>query len=357
VGQAYRFSSGAGMAILASLRTLALYLVSFLAFIPAFCDRAEGQQTLGSITGRVRVVRGDTPPERVLVSLNLHQTPLDSVYTDSQGIFGFHSLQPEGYEVTIDDDQYQPVRIAAVIHPSSLSPTVILDIQLIPKTKADSATATPQQQGTNPYLMDVKDYAKDFPKKAVQEFEKGVKSNGDNRKDEAIAHYRKAIEIAPDFQPAHNNLGTLYLGKSDFKSAEEQFREVVRLDQNDAQAYFNLSNVLMLTDRLPEAQTDVAAGLQRRPDSAFGNFLQGCLYGRTGKLAEAESSLQNALRLDAKMPQTYLQLVNLYLRQNRRGDAITQLQAFLKGFPDTAAAPKAQEILNKLQKEESAAKR
>jgi tetratricopeptide (TPR) repeat protein len=284
---------------------------------------------------------------------------MDSVYTDSQGTFGFHSLQPEGYEVTINDDQYQPVRVAAEIHPTSLSPTVFLDIRLIPKSAASDATPAPRQQGSNPDLMDIREYSRNVPKKALKEFEKGVASDRDNKKEEAIAHYRKAIAIAPDYYPARNNLGTLYLGKSppDFKSAEEQFREAIRLDQNEAQAYFNLSNVLMLTDRLPEAQTTLAAGLQHRPDSAPGNFLQGCLYVRTGKLAEAESSLQNAVRLDSKMPQPYLKLVNLYLRQNRREDAITQLQAFLKGFPTAADAPKAQRILDDLQKAESAVKR
>ena len=109
---------------------------------------------------------------------------------------------------------------------------------------------------------------------------------------------KAALKIAPDYYPAHNNLGSLYLGKSDFKSAEDQFRESVRLDQNEAQAYFNLGNVLMLTERLSEAERTLAAGLQRRPDSAFGNFLQGCLYVRMGKFAEAENSLQKALRLD-----------------------------------------------------------
>jgi predicted Zn-dependent protease len=313
--------------------------------------------TLGSIVGRVRVVRGDTPPQRVLVSLELRATPMNSVYTDSQGAFGFHGLQPDSYEVTVDDDQYQPARVAAVMHPTTLSPTVYVEIQLVPKSSTNGATLTPRQPGSNPYTMDIKEYSKSFPKKAVKEFEKGVEADRDNKKDDAIVHYRKAIEIAPDFHPAHNNLGTMYMGKSDFKSAEEQFREAVRLDQNEAQAYFNLSNVLMLTSRYPEAETTLAQGLQRRPDSAFGYFLQGCLYGRTGKLAEAESSLQNSLRLDPKMSQAHLQLVNLYVRQNRRGDAITQLQAFLKGFPTAAAAPQAQEILNKLQKEESAAKR
>jgi TolA-binding protein len=81
------------------------------------------------------------------------------------------------------------------------------------------------------------------------------------------------------------------------------------------------------------------------------------LNERADKLPEAESSLQNALRLDPKLSQAYLQLVNLYVRQNRREDAIAQLQAFLKGFPDAAAAPKAKELLTKLQTGQDAAKR
>jgi tetratricopeptide (TPR) repeat protein len=345
------------MAILARFQTLAVSLVSLLGFISAVTDVAPCQESLGSIVGRVRVVRGDVPPQRILVSLDLHGSPLDSVYTDSQGTFGFHSLHPESYEVSVDDDQYQPVRVAAEIHPTSLSPIVLLDIQLVPKSAANGAALARREPGSNPYTMDIREYLKNFPRKAVKEFEKGVESDRDNKKEEAIAHYRKAIEIAPDFHPAHNNLGALYLGKSDFKSAEQQFREAVRLDQNEAQGYFNLGNVLMLTGRFAESETVLAAGLERRPDSAFGYFLQGSLYGRTGKLSEAEGSLQNALRLDAKMSQAYLQLVNLYLGQNRREDAVTELRAFLKSFPDAPAAPKAKEILNKLQAEKADAKR
>jgi Flp pilus assembly protein TadD len=345
------------MAIHAKLRNrcgiLVFCFAGSLLFLTSFSEIAAGQDILGSIIGRVRISRGDTPPERVLVYLNLHQTPVDSVYTDSQGTFGFHNLQPEAYEVSVNDEQYQPVRLSAVIHPGSLSPTVMVDIQLIPKnTSANSGTL--RQPGSNPYSMDVHEYSTNIPKKAVKEFEKGVAADRDNKKDDAITHYRKAIEIAPDYYPAHNNLGTLYLGKSDFQSAEEEFRQAVRLDPNEAQAYFNLGNALMLTERYSEAETTLALGLQRRPDSAFGYFLQGCLYARNGKLGDAETSLQKAINLDPKMPQSYLQLVNVYLHENRRADAVTQLQAFLKGFPDDPAAPKAKEMLTKLQTQDAA---
>ena len=83
--------------------------------------------------------------------------------------------------------------------------------------------------------------------------------------------------------------------------------------------------------------------------------MQGLLYSRTGKLDLAEKSLQSALQLDPKMPQAYLQLVNLYLQQKRSPEAIAQLETFLKVFPDSPLAPKARESLTRLKGEGSAA--
>ena len=105
------------------------------------------------------------------------------------------------------------------------------------------------RSGGNPYLVDPADYNKRFPKKALKEYERGLDDEHKGKRDEAIAHYVGALKIAPDYYPAHNNLGRSYLSNTDFRPAEEQFREAVRLDQNDSQAYFNLGDVLMLTGR------------------------------------------------------------------------------------------------------------
>ncbi len=313
-------------------------------------------QEAGRITGQIHVVKGDFPPHPILVELQLRNAPITTVYADSQGRFGFYQLESNPYHVIVNDDDYYPVDEIANVN-LAVSQFAMVQIQLRPREKKNADPLAKQTAGSNPYIVDPDDYNKRFPKKAVKEYDKGLEAETKDEKDRAIEHYEAALKIAPDYYPARNNLGSLYLGKSDFKSAEEQFREAIRLDQNEAQAYFNLTNVLMLTQRSTEAEITLAQGMQRRPDSAFGHFLQGCLYAQTGKLAEAESSLQDAVRLDPKMSQAYLKLVNLYLKQNRREDAITQLQAFLKGFPNAAAAPKAQEILSKLQKEEGAEKR
>ena len=313
-------------------------------------------QEVGRVIGQIRIAKGDFPPHPIMVELQLRGAAINGSYADNQGRFGFYGLVSNLYHVIVNDEDYYPVDELANLNLLE-SQFVMVQILLRPREKKTADTAAKQAVGGNPYLVNAGDYNRSFPRKAVKEYEKGLEAEKKGEKDKAIEHYLAALKTAPAYYPAHNNLGALYLGKSDFKSAEEQFREAVRLDQNEAQAYFNLGNVLMLTNRLPEAESTLAAGLQRRPDSAFGYFLQGCLYGRTGKLAESESSLQNAVRLDPKMSQAYLQLVNLYMRQDRREDAITQLQTFLKGFPDAAAAPKAKEILSRLQAGQDAVKR
>jgi tetratricopeptide (TPR) repeat protein len=288
-----------------------------------------------------------------MVELQLHGATVTSMYTDGEGRFGFYELQSNLYHVIVNDADYYPVDEQVNLNLME-SQFAMAQIQLRPREKKNADPLDRQVAGSNPFIVDTAEYNKRFPKKAVKEYDKGLEAEQQGKKDAAVEHYEASLKVAPDFYPAHNNLGILYLGNSDFKSAEEQFRDAVRLDQNEAQAYFNLSNVLILTRRFAEAQITLAQGLQRRPDSAFGNFLQGCLYDQTGMLSAAENSLENALRLDPKMPQVHLQLVNLYLQQNRRSDAIKQLQAFLQDFPNAPAAPKAREILNKLQSAEGA---
>src|ERR1022692_1818641 len=70
-----------------------------------------------------------------------------------------------------------------------------------------------------------------------------------NAADDAVRHFKKAVSLAPDFYAARNNLGLMYLTTQNFVDAEQQFREVVRLHPTDSQAYFNLGNTCLLSQR------------------------------------------------------------------------------------------------------------
>jgi tetratricopeptide (TPR) repeat protein len=272
-------------------------------------------------------------------------------YCDDQGRFGFYSLVANPYQVSVNDDAYEPASATTEVNPQT-SPTNFVELRLVPRAKKDVLPG--RVTGSNPYLVDPSEYYRHFPQKTVKEFERGVDADHKGKADEAIAHYEKALSYSPEFYPAHNNLGSLYLARQNFDSAQSQFEAALKSNQNDVEAYFNLANLLLMTKRYPDAEREINEGLQRRPDSAFGHFLQGLLYSRVGKLELAEKSLQSALQLDPKMQQAYLQLVNLYVQQKRTPEAIAQLEAYLKEFPGSPLSPKARESLKRLQGEANA---
>ena len=305
------------------------------------------QNQLGKIIGNVRVLKGDFPPHPVLIHLDMRGSPIGSAYCDDQGRFGFYSLIANEYRVSVDDDAYEQVSETTQVNPET-STTNFVQISLVPSNAAKKDASSGRVAGNNPYLVDPADYQQ-FPRKTLAEFKKGVDAEHQGKTDEAVQHYEKALTYTPEFYPAHNNLGSVYLARQDFDAAQAQFEAVLKINQNNAEAYFNLANVFLTTQRYPAAEREIEEGLQRRPDSAFGRFLQGLLYSHTGRPELAEKSLQSALQLDPKMSQVYLQLVNLYLQQKRTPDAITQLEAYLKAFPDSSYSQKARETLKRLQ--------
>jgi Flp pilus assembly protein TadD len=312
---------------------------------------AQQAQVLGSIIGRATVVRSGAPPQRVLVSLMFRGAAIESAYTDSQGTFGFHNLEPNPYTVRIDDDPYVPVEQSAIIEANNLAPMIFLNINLVPKPADRDAAAQkqPRVSGSNPDIADVREFSANFPKSVLKEFHKGVAADQDGKKEDAIRHYAKAVQIEPNFYPAHNNLGSDYVSKSDFAGARKEFEQVVRLNQSDAAAYFNLSNVCMLTGQLADAQRYLGEGMRRQPDSALGHFLLGSLDIKTGKLQQAETVLRQAIQLSPTMAEARLRLVNLMLQEGRKSDAVNELQEFVKTFPESSFIPRARELLHSLQ--------
>jgi tetratricopeptide (TPR) repeat protein len=311
--------------------------------------KAAAQGQTGNIIGEVRVARLGFPPKALLVNLQSRGGTINSAYTDGQGRFGFYALPGGFYDIVIQDSDYAPSSVRVALDPDVMQSSFVqITLSLRAEAKPDAGAG--RVSGSNPNVIDLNEYTRKFPKKAVKEYEKGVRANADRDVDSAIRHFQKSLELAPEFYPAHNELGRAYMAKPDLPAAQQQFEEAVRLNQSDAEGLLNLANVLLLTRRYDEALRNVQAGLQREPNSAFGMFVLGSIYERTGKLPEADRALHQALELDPKMAKVHLELVNLYLTQHNKPEAATELKAFLKKFPDDPFAPKAREVLKKLEK-------
>jgi len=300
----------------------------------------------GQIIGEVHVNGGDFPGP-VLVELQLHGSPINSVYTDEQGKFGFGPLGTNEYHVLIRDERFYPVDERALLD-VAISATLMVQIHLAPRSSGKKDAPVDRTAGSNPNLVDAQDYHRNVPKVAVKEFDKGVKADKKGKPDDALRHYQKALAIAPDFYPAYNNLGSLYLRKADFAAARAQFEKAIQLNQSDAEARLNLANVLLMIHNYDGALQNVQEGLRRAPQSAFGYFLLGSIDKQIGKLPEAEHALRQALALDPQMSRIRLELVNIYLIQEKKIEAREELRGFLKDSPNDPLVPQAKAVLAKL---------
>jgi tetratricopeptide (TPR) repeat protein len=310
------------------------------------CSRLNGQPDNGSISGQITISRGSFPPERIKLTLQTRGIVVSEVWTDTEGKFLFRDLPGNLYHVSIDDDKYERYETGVKVEPR-ITPINIISITLRPKMEARSAPDA-AIHGANPYLVDPAELERNFPKDAVREFKRGTEAQLKGDYETAVLHFIKALKLAPNLYPAHNDLGAVFVSQSRFTEAQTEFETVLKLNQSDTEAYFNLGNVFLLTKRYEEASRMIEEGLRRQPNSAYGQFLMGSVYERQGRMPESERALREAIRLDPGLARAHLQLVNLYLREQRSGDAITELRVFLKNFPSDPLAPHATEVLQKL---------
>jgi tetratricopeptide (TPR) repeat protein len=327
---------------------LLLLLTLPLIFLP--CSNAQQQaNTDGTIVGQLRVARSGFPPNNVLVVLQTRGAQVGTSFADGEGKFHFEGLPGNVYHVVIQEKGFQPLDMAVNVNPLVQHITYVYP-ELIPiEEQVKPRKTTGDVKGSNPAMVDPATLLSRFPKEAQKHYEKATELQQRGKQRPAIEEYRKALSIAPDMYFARNNLGSLYLQDQQFGNAEAEFRTVIEKNRADANAYFNLANVFLLTKRLDEAANLIQQGMTREPQSSLGHFLMGSVLLQKGNAVEAEKQLQSALEADPGMANAHLALVNLYLQEKRKADAIQELQAFLQQAPDSGFAPHARELLKKLQ--------
>ena len=320
--------------------------LAFLLTCSAAAQRGEGN---GNIVGRIRASKAALPSEALLVSVHTRGQLVGNVYADSEGKFGFYDLAPNAYEVTLTVQGYEPITQVVRIDPL-LSPTQFVELVLNPVAVRAQQPGDQRPKGSNPYLINAAGLLATVPKSARKDFEKAVKVDREGKTEEAITLYRRALEKAPEFYPARNNLGSDYLAKRDYTRAEKQFSEVIRENSQDSEAYFNLGNVYLLTKRFHESNAILLQGMSKDSNSAFGHFLLGSVYEQVGRFADAERELRKTLEIEPTYAKSHLQLVNLYMAQKNTAAARNELQTFIAKFPENPFSAKARELLEKLER-------
>jgi tetratricopeptide (TPR) repeat protein len=121
------------------------------------------------------------------------------------------------------------------------------------------------------------------------------------RTDEAIEHYRAALELRPGAVSAHNNLGLAYLYVGRTREAVEQLEITARLDPRSPEAHNNLGLAYKNTGRIDEAIASYLAALDLYPDHAGLNHNLANAYELKGMHEKAEEYRQRARVLERRL--------------------------------------------------------
>jgi tetratricopeptide (TPR) repeat protein/SAM-dependent methyltransferase len=191
------------------------------------------------------------------------------------------------------------------------------------------------------------------------------------RFDEAVAHYRRATELKPDYVEAHGNLGNLlkeqgnlteavacyehvlalkpgpeahynianaYAQQGRPEEAAEHYRRALALKPDFLGALNNLANALVAQGKPDEAVSYFQRALAIEPNFVEGHVNFGNLLAGQGRIAEAEAQLRHALGITDNFALAHSNLGNVLLAQGRADEALVHLRRAVALNPDLADA-------------------
>ena len=167
----------------------------------------------------------------------------------------------------------------------------------------------------------------------------GIIRAGQSRFDQAIGHFRAALEIDPANPHAHFYLGRLMADRQEWAKAEEHYSKALQHGHPDREsATIGLAAAESQQGRAQAAQTRLLAlpKPQEPATAAAYHAALGLAQSKLGLTREAAGSFRKARDLQPASPAHYEELIQVLLSAGDFTAALNEAVAAQKRFPDHA---------------------
>jgi Flp pilus assembly protein TadD len=155
---------------------------------------------------------------------------------------------------------------------------------------------------------------------------------------QAVSHYRRCLELFPDYDPARRNLAVALTDVGPSEEAVQILQGLVSKEPARASLYNNLGNAYLKLGRGADAEEAYRKALSLDPSSADAHNNLAVIHQAKGELQAAEGELREAVRLSPGSTRLRIALGDLLL-QERRPDAARDVFAeAVKQDPGAAEA-------------------
>jgi tetratricopeptide (TPR) repeat protein len=199
--------------------------------------------------------------------------------SDKKGEFSCLSLPAGNYTLTVEKEGYK-----GYTGELKLSPNIIQKIK----------------------VTLVKEMAEEQKREeeAIAYFKKGAKLSKENKLEEAIQAFQKAVELKEDFFEAYMNLGAFLFQQQKDNEAEKILLKALELRPEESKPKeilvainFEKAKILIQENKLDEALERLKQAYSFRAEHAFVNFLLGYLYQKKEMKDEAIKHFEAFLQL------------------------------------------------------------
>jgi hypothetical protein len=162
------------------------------------------------------------------------------------------------------------------------------------------------------------------------------------------SHWRDSVTLlryyltqSPKDWKLHTRLGNEWIQRGDYPSAIAEFREAARLNPNWAENHLNLGRALFTVGQYPEAKRAFSMALQRTPADFRGHILMGLTLARQKDLDGALAEFRTAAQLAPTKAAAHFNMANILAQQGNWVEAAEEYRQTLRLDPMNGAAQRA----------------
>ena len=162
--------------------------------------------------------------------------------------------------------------------------------------------------------------------------------------DAALDAYQKALALSPMTAEPHYNMGLVYLKKGDLPRALGAFKRAIAIDAQWGDAYIGLGEVYLKQGDFGQAVRAYKQATRLNPNGNLSAILGlGKVYARQGRWDDAITAVERAIEIQVDNTEAHYQLAQIYTKRGEKKKAASAM-AFFKVLRQTDPLLKEAEI-------------
>ena len=319
-------------------------------FLSALMVLVSFQTNSNSISGHVSNDHRAPLADVRVELLNEVDSVIRTVKTDGSGLFVFRKLSDGTFQVRVQTsgtNYISQTKRVDLARPHGFG-AAFEELDFILTTAGNnSSTAKPGVV----FVQEVPDPARKQYQKGSELLEKS------NKRQEAFAALKSAIDIFPQYFDALEMLGTEQVKDAQYEAAIPLLTKALEVNSRAYASCFALGVAQYNVKQLQPAIESFRRAISLNEKSINANLWLGIALRQTSRLDEAEAYLKRAdVLAESKLPEAHWQLALLFNQVKRFKEAADELEKFLKVQPDARDVELIKKLIQRLRQQSVAEK-